>query len=223
MTARRYGMAMAIGTKLVGATAFHERTIASPIRLSGGRNIRVFRKQTSRGSGQDRGGEPVKELYDHQYETINAWEAALTQLDRAADMLGLGGGIYSDGGLPVDEILEHKDTESDTVASFPRADRIINAELLALDADVLIPAALEGTIRSYNAGSIRAKIIVERTNSPVTPAADDVLADNGCLVIPDILANAGGVSYFEWVHDQQAYFWSRKEVEQRLRGVMERA
>src|SRR6266545_3264371 len=112
-----------------------------------------------------------------------------------------------------------------TVATFPGADRISNGELLALDVDVLVPAALEGVIRSDNVDTVRAGIIVEGANGPTTPAADKVLNDRGCLVVPDVLANAGGVtvSYFEWVQDMQAYFWSEGDVNRRMRSIMEQA
>jgi len=90
---------------------------------------------------------------------------------------------------------------------------------------VLIPAALENVIRSDNVDTVKARIVVEGANGPTTPSADKVLDDNHCLVVPDILANAGGVtvSYFEWVQDLQAYFWSDDDVNSRMRAVMERA
>jgi glutamate dehydrogenase (NAD(P)+) len=136
------------------------------------------------------------------------------------------GGVYNGRGLNPQALLRHRQaTGSSTVSTFPGADRISNEELLALDVDVLIPAALEGVIRADNVDAVRASIIVEGANGPTTPAADKVLDDRGCLVVPDVLANAGGVtvSYFEWVQDIQAYFWSEDEVNQRMRRVMERA
>ena len=99
-----------------------------------------------------------------------------------------------------------------------------NEELLTLDVDVLIPAALDGVITHDNAADVRARIIVEGANGPTTPAADAILADRGITVVPDILANAGGVavSYFEWVQDLQAYFWDEPEVNDKLARVMHR-
>jgi glutamate dehydrogenase (NAD(P)+) len=136
------------------------------------------------------------------------------------------GGVFNERGLNPQAILRHRRMAgSSTVATFPGADRISNDELLALDLDVLIPAALGGVIRSDNVDTVKAEIIVEGANGPTTPAADKVLNDRGCLVVPDVLANAGGVtvSYFEWVQDLQAYFWSEDDVNGRMRSVMERA
>ena len=100
-----------------------------------------------------------------------------------------------------------------------------NEELLELDVDVLVPAALEGVIHEGNADAVRAKFVVEGANGPLTPAADAVLDGRGVIVVPDILANAGGVavSYFEWVQDLQAYWWSEDEVNDRLRRMSLRA
>ena len=96
------------------------------------------------------------------------------------------------------------------------------AEAMFLDCDVLIPAAKENVITSQNAARIRAKIVVEGANGPTTPLADEILAENGVFVIPDILANAGGVtvSYFEWVQDRQGFFWNEGLVNQRLKEIM---
>ncbi len=136
------------------------------------------------------------------------------------------GGLYNDKGLNPQAIMRHRrEAGSSTVATYPGGDRISNDELLALDVDVLIPAALEGVIRSDNVDTVRAGIVVEAANGPTTPAADKVLNDRGCLVVPDVLANAGGVtvSYFEWVQDMQAYFWSEDDVNRRMRSIMEQA
>jgi glutamate dehydrogenase (NAD(P)+) len=104
----------------------------------------------------------------------------------------------------------------------PGSDRLTNEELLALDVDVLIPAALADSITAHTAPSIKAKIVVEGANAPTTPEGDHILNDKGILVVPDILANAGGVivSYFEWVQDKQNYFWNADEVRSNLESLM---
>ena len=127
-------------------------------------------------------------------------------------------------GFPgVDALWDHFKTQGNL--DFPGADRITNEELLALDVDVLIPAALADSITAYTAPTIKAKIIVEGANAPTTPAGDQILNDNGVLVVPDILANSGGVivSYFEWVQDKQNYFWNAQEVRENLNSIMMKA
>ena len=102
---------------------------------------------------------------------------------------------------------------------------ISNQELLALEVDILVPAALENQITAENAGNVRAKIVVEGANGPTTPEADRILFENHVLVVPDILANAGGVvvSYFEWVQNLQAIFWDEHEINSMLKKIMQRA
>jgi glutamate dehydrogenase (NAD(P)+) len=134
------------------------------------------------------------------------------------------GGVYSPNGLDIEAVLTHK-REGGALADSDAGDRITNAELIALDCDVFAPCALEQVITDANADSVRASIVVEGANGPVTPAADDVLEANGVLVLPDVLANAGGVvvSYFEWVQGLQEYFWKEDEVNARLREIVTRA
>jgi glutamate dehydrogenase (NAD(P)+) len=134
------------------------------------------------------------------------------------------GGLYRDGGLDPEAINRHK-REANTVGGFPGADPISNEELLEVKCDVLIPAAIEGVITVKNAEEIKARVVCEAANGPVTFEADKILNDRGIFVVPDILANSGGVtvSYFEWVQDIQAYFWNEEEVNDRLREIMERA
>lgn len=131
------------------------------------------------------------------------------------------GGIYCADGLSVRALMDHK-LGTGTVLGFDNCDQITNAELLELDCDVLIPAALENVITEENAPRIRAKIIAEAANGPTTPQAQPILDDHGIFVIPDILANAGGVtvSYFEWVQSLQAIYWSAEDVDRRLREIM---
>ncbi len=134
------------------------------------------------------------------------------------------GGIYNPHGLDVEAVLAHK-ARTGHLAGAANADSITNEELLELECDVLVPAALSGVITAQNADRIKAQIIAEAANGPTTKAADAILYDRGCLVIPDILANAGGVtvSYFEWVQGLQEFFWSEREVNSQLRRVMTNA
>src|SRR5438270_1972437 len=144
-------------------------------------------------------------------------------------IVGLGdvsGGYASSSGFDVERAVEHvRRNPQRTLDGLPGATRISNAELLAMDVDVLVPAALEGQITRDNAGEIRAKIIVEGANGPVTADADEVLARRGVTIVPDILANAGGVvvSYFEWVQSRAQFYWELEEVERRLEIYMRRA
>jgi glutamate dehydrogenase (NAD(P)+) len=112
-----------------------------------------------------------------------------------------------------------------SLEGYDKADAISGSELLTLDVDVLLPAALENVITTKNAGDIKARIICEGANGPTTAAADSILDENGIFVIPDILANAGGVtvSYFEWVQDRGGYFWPEDLVNERLETIMKRS
>ncbi|HEX5581625.1 MAG TPA: Glu/Leu/Phe/Val dehydrogenase, partial [Gemmatimonadaceae bacterium] len=134
------------------------------------------------------------------------------------------GAIHDAGGIDTKLAAEWVRTHG-TLEAFPSGDRITNEELLALDVDVLVPAAMENVITSRNAGKIRARAIVEGANGPTTAAADPILADKGIFVVPDILANAGGVtvSYFEWVQNRAAYAWPEDVVNDRLREIMRRS
>jgi glutamate dehydrogenase (NAD(P)+) len=133
----------------------------------------------------------------------------------------IGGGIYDGKGLDIPRVLEylHKNR---TLEHYPEADQVSNKELLEIDCDVLAPCATENQITSENADRIRCKILAEGANGPTTPKADKILHDKGIFVIPDILANAGGVtvSYFEWVQDRMGYFWQESQVNARLEEKM---
>ncbi|UCD71969.1 MAG: glutamate dehydrogenase, partial [Syntrophobacterales bacterium] len=134
------------------------------------------------------------------------------------------GGIYSADGLDPARVQKYKE-ETGSVVDYGEADNITNEELLALDCDILIPAAMENQITVENAHKVRAKIIAEAANGPTTPSADDILSDKGIFIIPDILCNAGGVtvSYFEWVQNIQALFWTLEEVNNQLARIMRRS
>ena len=137
----------------------------------------------------------------------------------------VGGGVLSTRGLDPAALVRHLASGAGTVVGYPGTDRVTNAELLELDVDVLVPAALEGVLHEGNADRVRARFVVEGANGPTTPDADRILEQRGVVVVPDILANSGGVavSYFEWVQDLQAYFWSEDEVNDRLQVLMDRA
>jgi glutamate dehydrogenase/leucine dehydrogenase len=134
------------------------------------------------------------------------------------------GGIYNKEGLDVDDIARFA-RDADTVADYEDGDRVSNAELLELPCDILIPAAIEGVIDSSNADRLQAELIVEAANGPITPVADKVLSENGVMVVPDILANAGGVtvSYFEWVQNIQEFRWELDTVNFELKKRMTKA
>lgn len=133
------------------------------------------------------------------------------------------GGVYREDGLrDVQQLVAHKREEGELPQTHP-GDRITNEELLRLPVDILVPSAVEGQINGSNAHLIQAQMLVEGANGPTTCAADPVLADKGVFVVPDILANAGGVivSYFEWVQGLQAFFWEEEQINRRLERTME--
>ena len=134
------------------------------------------------------------------------------------------GGIYNPAGLDLEAVAAHK-SRTGTVVGFAEAEAVSNEEILVLPTEILIPAALENQITAGNAGQIQAKLIAEAANGPTTPEADVILYDRGVFVLPDIFANAGGVtvSYFEWVQALQAFPWTEHEVNERLRRIMNRA
>ena len=134
------------------------------------------------------------------------------------------GGILNRNGLDPAKVQSHKQ-ETGSVVGYAGSEDITNEELLRLECDILVPAALENQITLENAASIKTRILAEAANGPTTPGADEVLHDNGVFVIPDILANAGGVtvSYFEWVQDLQGFFWDEEEVNRQLEKIMVRA
>ena len=134
------------------------------------------------------------------------------------------GGIYNERGLDVPSVVEYAKRHG-TIVDYPAAEPITNEHLLETRCDILVPAALQSQITGKNAHKVRAHWIVEAANGPVTAEADAILQEKGIKVIPDVLANAGGVtvSYFEWVQDLQSYFWEEEEVNQRLARIMTRA
>jgi len=134
-------------------------------------------------------------------------------------------GYYNKDGINIPKAIAYSERHNRSLEGFEGVEKITNEELLELDCDVLIPAAKEDQINRHNAGNIKARIIAEGANGPVTANADSILDDKDIMVIPDILANAGGVtvSYFEWVQDRQGYFWSEERVNRRLNRMMRNA
>src|SRR5271168_2114202 len=153
--------------------------------------------------------------------------AARLLADKKAKIIALSdtrGGVTNSRGIDPIKAIRYKE-RSGTVVGMPGTSRISNEDLLTMKCDILVPAALENSITLNNADQIKAKIVAEAANGPTTPHADEVLARKGTMVIPDVLANAGGVtvSYFEWVQDLQSFFWSEAEVNAKLDLVMRRA
>jgi glutamate dehydrogenase (NAD(P)+) len=132
------------------------------------------------------------------------------------------GAVYNPNGLDIAALQQHR-KETGSIVNFPRGEGMDKTDAMFLECDVLLPAATENVLTSQNAHRVRCKILCEGANGPTTPLADLILADRKVFVIPDILANAGGVtvSYFEWVQDRQGFFWNEKLVNDRLQEIME--
>jgi glutamate dehydrogenase (NAD(P)+) len=150
--------------------------------------------------------------------------AARLMHDAGYKIIGIGewdGGLYNKTGIDIEALWEHKERNR-SIHGFKGAEAHDTADLLTSDCDILIPAATENQITSQNASKIRAKVLCEGANGPTTAAADEILQDKHVFVIPDILANAGGVttSYFEWVQDRQGYFWKESVVNEQLEHIM---
>ncbi|WP_158788853.1 Glu/Leu/Phe/Val dehydrogenase [Granulicella sp. L46] len=150
--------------------------------------------------------------------------AAKLLWDKGYKIIGIGeydGALYNPAGIDISELLEHK-ARTGTIHKFSGAQAFDKDAILIEKCDVLIPAATENVITSRNAADLKCRILCEGANGPTTPVADEILSEKGIFVIPDILANAGGVttSYFEWVQDRMGYFWTEDEVNQRLDRIM---
>jgi len=157
------------------------------------------------------------------FGNVGSWTAR-TMDERGARVIAVSdqhGGIYNKNGLDPRHLMRYV-AETGSVLDYPGSDRLTNQELLELDVDVLVPAALEGQITASNADRIRAKVIAEGANGPTTPEADKILDDKGVIIIPDILCNAGGVivSYFEWVQGLQSFFWDEGNVRSRMQQTL---
>lgn len=160
------------------------------------------------------------------FGNVGSWTGKLLS-DMGAKVIAVSdasGGLFAGDGLPIDDLFEHA-RQRRTIEGFGTGQKITNDELLALDCDILIPAALGGAITQENAKDVKTRMIVEAANSPVTTIADAILEERGVPIVPDILANAGGVtvSYFEWVQNIQALSWDEDRVNEQLERIMTRA
>ena len=158
------------------------------------------------------------------FGNVGSISAELLATEAGAVIVGITdwkGGVFNARGLDIAALLEHVGHHK-TVAGFPGGEPLTNEDLFKLDVDILIPAALENQITIENAPAVRAKVVVEGANGPTTPDANRHLHDRGVFIVPDILANSSGVttSYFEWVQDRYGYFWTEKEVNERLEAKM---
>lgn len=154
--------------------------------------------------------------------------AARLAVQEGANVIAISdtsGAIYNPKGLPIDELYSKYSGVEGGIQNYKDCDKISNEELLATKCDILIPAAIQGQLTGKNADNVKARIVVEGANGPTTMEADNILSDKGVLVVPDILANAGGVvtSYFEWVQDLQNFFWEEEQVNERLSKIMRNA
>jgi glutamate dehydrogenase (NAD(P)+) len=186
-----------------------------------GRGVMIAARESAKHVGFDIKGAKVA---IQGFGNVGSVSADLLAREAGAVIVGVAdwkGGVYNAKGLDVAKLLEYVQQHK-TVAGFPDADALTNEELFKLDVDILIPAALENQITAENAPFIKAKVIVEGANGPTTPDANKLLHERGVVIVPDILANSSGVttSYFEWVQDRYGYFWSEKEVNERLEAKM---
>jgi glutamate dehydrogenase (NAD(P)+) len=188
-----------------------------------GRGIVYALYQAARHLGQELRG---KRVVVQGFGNVGAVAARLLWREGClvAGVSDVKGGVWNPDGLDIRQLEAHV-AESGTVVGFPGADAVSNADILTQPCDVLIPAAIGSVIRADNADRIKATIVAEGANAPTTPEADVILRDRGVTVVPDILANAGGVvvSYFEWVQGLQYYFWRESEITARLQELMTRA
>lgn len=202
-----------------------------PINLGGslgreeatGRGTMIITREACRAFGMDVKGARIA---IQGFGNVGSWAARLLA-EAGAKIVAVSdvfGGVWNERGLDINRVLEHRN-ETGSVVETAGTRAMSNDELLTLDVDVLIPAALGGAITRHNADAIQAKLVIEAANSPITPRADEMLRQRGICVIPDILVNAGGVtvSYFEWVQNLQQFNWTLGEVNDKLEERMVRA
>ena len=185
-----------------------------------GRGLMIIAREAARTNGFELAGSRVAVQGFGNVGSITAkmCHAAGAKVVAVSDIRG---GIANDKGLDVPAVLEHYGKKR-SFEGFPDGEAITNAELLEHPCDILVPAANENQLRGHNAGKVQARIIVEGANGPTTQKADNIFRERGIVVVPDILANAGGVtvSYFEWVQDRAGFFWREAEVNERLEDIM---
>jgi len=162
------------------------------------------------------------------FGNVGSFSAKILQEEFGAKIVAVSdvsAAYYDPNGIDINDLIAYRDSNKGLIEGYPKAQRIKHEELFELDVDILVPAALENSITEENADKIKAKLIVEGANGPVTPGADRILHSKGVTIIPDILANAGGVtvSYFEWVQDLQSFFWDLDDVRNKLAKMMRAA
>jgi glutamate dehydrogenase (NAD(P)+) len=185
-----------------------------------GRGCMIVTEQALRRFGLDRG---TARVVIQGFGNVGGMAANLMANEgfKIIALVEWDGAVHNDKGLNIRALAKHR-RETGSILNFPGGENMDREEAFFMDTDVLLPAAKENVITSHNAAKIRAKILCEGANGPTTAAADSILRDKGIFVIPDILANAGGVtvSYFEWVQDRQGYFWNEQLVNERLEEIM---
>jgi glutamate dehydrogenase (NAD(P)+) len=188
-----------------------------------GRGVLFAAQRAAADMGMDLNGATVAV---QGFGNVGSWAAHFFQGAgaRVVAVSDVEGGIHDAAGLDVGALREEV-ARNGTVVGYRSGERVSNEELLALDVDVLVPAALGGVIHAGNAAEVRARLVVEGANHPLTPEADEMLGQRGVVVVPDIYANAGGVtvSYFEWVQNRQQFRWTAERVDQELKAIMDRA
>ncbi len=189
-----------------------------------GRGVKVTAEEIAKHLGMDLTKSTVAV---QGFGNVGYYSALLIQKEAGAKIVAVSdskGGIFNAEGLDVEKVKKFKE-ENGTVVGYPGSEKISNEDLLELDVDVLVLAALENAITEKNANNIKAKVLLEGANGPVTVDACSILEKKGILVVPDILANAGGVtvSYFEWVQDLQSYFWDLEQIREALEKKMRKA
>ncbi len=189
-----------------------------------GRGVKVTAEEITKHLGMDLKNSTVAV---QGFGNVGYHSALLIQKETGAKIVAVSdskGGIFSPEGLDVEKVKAFK-AENGTVVGYPGAEKITNEELLELDVDILVLAALENAITEKNANNIKAKVLLEGANGPITVDACSILENKGIVVVPDILANAGGVtvSYFEWVQDLQSYFWDLEQIREALEKKMRKA